>query len=480
MAKTKISEFSSTPGNNTDIDSINIAEGCAPSGINNAIRELMAQLKDFQTGAVGDSFNGPVGTITAAAGAFTTLSSSGAANLSSLSVGGTANLSGATTISDLAISNIKLGYATTATAAGTTTLTAASPNQQFFTGSTTQTVVLPVTSTLALGLGYTITNKSTGVVTVQSSGLNTIIAIPSQATVTVTCILTSGTTAASWSYSFDGSANIPYKSFESISASVGSNALTVTLSPCTLDFRSSTLASGAVLTRLVPAAISMTVSSGSTLGTSSAVQSKLAVLAIDNAGTVELAIVNSSVYGPFDEGLLINTTAEGGAGGADSGSVIYSTSARTSVAFRLVGYIYSTQSTAGTWATSPSNISVSGAEDVFNATTATKLSTSFGFAPSYAARAWVNFNGTGTVAVVNSANVSSITDNGTGDYTVNFAVSMLDANYSISGSCGNADTSVSIFQSAYASAPTAGACRVFTQGGFSGVDRAHVSVTIYR
>jgi hypothetical protein len=78
MAKTKISEFSSTPGNNTDIDNINIAEGCAPSGINNAIRELMAQLKDFQAGTAGDSFNGPIGTTTAAAGVFTTLSASGA------------------------------------------------------------------------------------------------------------------------------------------------------------------------------------------------------------------------------------------------------------------------------------------------------------------------------------------------------------------------------------------------------------------
>jgi hypothetical protein len=56
MAKTKISEFDSVPANNTDIDSINIAEGCAPSGINNAIRELMSQLKDQQTGAAGDNF----------------------------------------------------------------------------------------------------------------------------------------------------------------------------------------------------------------------------------------------------------------------------------------------------------------------------------------------------------------------------------------------------------------------------------------
>lgn len=56
MPKTKISEFSSTAANNTDIDGINIAEGCPPSTINNAIRELMAQLKDQQAGTSGDNF----------------------------------------------------------------------------------------------------------------------------------------------------------------------------------------------------------------------------------------------------------------------------------------------------------------------------------------------------------------------------------------------------------------------------------------
>lgn len=56
MAKTKISEFDVDPSNNTDINSINIAEGCAPSGINNAIRQLMADLKEQQTGASGDNF----------------------------------------------------------------------------------------------------------------------------------------------------------------------------------------------------------------------------------------------------------------------------------------------------------------------------------------------------------------------------------------------------------------------------------------
>lgn len=56
-----------------------------------------------------------------------------------------------------------------------------------------------------------------------------------------------------------------------------------------------------------------------------------------------------------------------------------------------------------------------------------------GSAPIYSCRAWCNFNGTGTVAIRASGNVSSITDNGTGDYTVNFTTAMPDANYSVGG-----------------------------------------------
>jgi hypothetical protein len=56
MSKNKISEWSATASNNTDIGGIDIAEGCAPSGINNAIRELMAQVKDQQTGTDADNF----------------------------------------------------------------------------------------------------------------------------------------------------------------------------------------------------------------------------------------------------------------------------------------------------------------------------------------------------------------------------------------------------------------------------------------
>jgi len=56
MAKNKVSEWSATPADNTDVGGIDINEGCAPSGINNAIRDVMAQIKDMQTGADGDDF----------------------------------------------------------------------------------------------------------------------------------------------------------------------------------------------------------------------------------------------------------------------------------------------------------------------------------------------------------------------------------------------------------------------------------------
>ena len=56
MAKNKISEWSATASNNTDVGGIDIAEGCAPSGINNAIREMMAQIKDQQSGTDADNF----------------------------------------------------------------------------------------------------------------------------------------------------------------------------------------------------------------------------------------------------------------------------------------------------------------------------------------------------------------------------------------------------------------------------------------
>ena len=87
MPKVKISEYSATANSNTDVASINIDEGCAPSGINNAIRAVMGHLKDFQQGTNGDPFNGPMngtlGATTASTAVVTTLNSTDATDASS-------------------------------------------------------------------------------------------------------------------------------------------------------------------------------------------------------------------------------------------------------------------------------------------------------------------------------------------------------------------------------------------------------------
>ena len=156
MARTKISEFSATPANNTDIDSINIAEGCAPSGINDAIRELMAQLKDFQTGAVGDSFNGPVGSTTAGTGAFTTLSASG-----------TATLSGLTASTALALDASKNIVSVTNTGTGSNVLATSPTLVTPALGTPSSGVVTNLTGTASININGTVgaTTATTGAFT---------------------------------------------------------------------------------------------------------------------------------------------------------------------------------------------------------------------------------------------------------------------------------------------------------------------------
>jgi hypothetical protein len=112
-----------------------------------------------------------------------------------------------------------------------------------------------------------------------------------------------------------------------------------------------------------------------------------------------------------------------------------------------------------------------------------------GSAPIYAARAWVNFNGTGTVAIRASGNVSSITDNGTGDYTVNFTTALADANYAVNGSIRNTQTYAQIQAGAptiaQSTAPTSSAVRVNTPTIGDGntranIDSDYVSIAIFR
>ena len=174
MPKTKISEFSATPANNTDIDSINIAEGCAPSGINDAIRELMSQLKDFQTGAQGDSFNGPVngtvGATTPAAGAFTTLSASstlGVTGVATLGAGAILNTPASVTLTNVTGLPISTGVSGLGTGVATFLATPSSANlrsaltDETGTGSavfaTSPTLVTPLLGTPTSGVATNLT-----------------------------------------------------------------------------------------------------------------------------------------------------------------------------------------------------------------------------------------------------------------------------------------------------------------------------------
>jgi hypothetical protein len=122
-------------------------------------------------------------------------------------------------------------------------------------------------------------------------------------------------------------------------------------------FRHATLTDGSSVLVPITAATSTVISSGSTGGTVSGQASRVYVDLINNAGTAELAwhqtLSGINLLG-FHEAALVSTTAEGGAGAADSAGVMYSTTARSSVAFRIVGYFESTQATAGTWATNAS------------------------------------------------------------------------------------------------------------------------------
>jgi hypothetical protein len=95
------------------------------------------------------------------------------------------------------------------------------------------------------------------------------------------------------------------------------------------------------------------------------------------------------------------------------------------------------------------------------------------------ALAWVNFNGTGTVAIRSSYNVSSITDNGTGDYTVNFATPMSDVNYVISGTAATPGTA-SGFVFPYTTWGTTSASRLaVVSTAFALSDLTYVNVSFF-
>lgn len=157
-----------------------------------------------------------------------------------------------------------------------------------------------------------------------------------------------------------------------LTASVASSALTVAIKttagndpsaadPVYVVFRNATLTSGTKGVLKLTAATSFTVSSGSTMGAANASPFRLWIVGFNDAGTFRLGAVNcvsgTDIF-PLRDDALQSSTAEGGAGAADSAQVIYTGTAVTTKPLRLLGYMeWSTGlTTAGTWASAPTKI----------------------------------------------------------------------------------------------------------------------------
>ena len=134
--------------------------------------------------------------------------------------------------------------------------------------------------------------------------------------------------------------------------------------------------------------------------------------------------------------------------------------------------------------TIPNTLAVTSNQTVGGNLTVTGSITGGSISVANSLRAWVNFNGTGTVAIRASGNVSSITDNGTGDYTVNFTTAMSDANYSAMAAGNSTGSTFTVGQpntSAFAySAPTTTTCRIFFSNNTIAKDIDVCNVGIFR
>ncbi len=157
-----------------------------------------------------------------------------------------------------------------------------------------------------------------------------------------------------------------------LAASVASNALTIAVkgadgndasstNPVLVPFRNVTIATGTPTWQSLTAALSLTISSGSTLGVTSNIAFRIWIVLFDDGGTLRLGAINcrttTQIY-PLLQGQVKSSTAEGGAGAADSAGVFYTGSAVSSKAYRILGYMEweSGLATAGTWASGPTRI----------------------------------------------------------------------------------------------------------------------------
>ena len=195
-----------------------------------------------------------------------------------------------------------------------------------------------------------------------------------------------------------------------------------------------------------------------------------------NVGQTLVATINSSGILNSSGGIMIS--ANGAVSNTAITGLVTAAQIATVANTQITGNITSSQITSNP--TFYGNVSVTGTSTLTgNVSVADVLSFNSGYgsaATAYGCRAWVNFNGTGTVAVRASGNVSSITDNGVADYTVNFTTSMPDANYA-----GLAIGSFVYSVISIATAPTTSAFRFASKNPISAdADSTYVMVAVFR
>jgi len=354
-------------------------------------------------------------------------------------------------------------------------------NAVVFSGSVAATLNLPAVATAPLGAGWLVMNTGTAALTIdpngaeQVNGAVTLILQPRasallvrvsgawQAAVMIGSSVT-GNLSLTGDLSVGGAVRIPAGTAALPSITPNGDPDTGIFSPGPNQFAVSV--GGNQVLSVLPGTASLRENSGTdvsfflqSLSASGAV-SRAAVHAIINESGVPLAAMNAILQADGGSNIYFETTPAGSRASDRRASRM---TIPASGAITMIG-----------------GLGVSGNVDIDGNL---RFDSGYGsVAQAFGCRAWVNFNGTGTVAIRASGNVTSITDNGTGDYTVNFTAAMPDANYALVGSAGGDGSrwayAIGISHQA---APTTSAVRIsISTINSAGIDSPQVSIGIFR
>lgn len=351
-------------------------------------------------------------------------------------------------------------YAVTSRASNT--ILAAADREKTFIATAAFTQTLTAAATLGDGWVVGFINNSTGLLVLDPNGSETIdgqttLSLLPGETVRIVC---NGISFRTMHRTFNESALDKY----ALSESRSGNAMTITLLnrlgltpsadfPVLLNMRSATDSSGDRSILQIASALTFTVSAGSTLGTISGTAYRLYITASDDSGTPRLGVWNPLVYASaptyslqgLTTGRIMSSTAEGGAGGADSAQVLYTGAATTSKAIKILGYLEGSQSTAGQWASAATKVHVSSIGDHKTGDNVYSYTERDATYASYGSNAIALDN---TIPQNSEGNSLASTT-----YAANSACNLVEVGYTLCWACASAaDVILSVFSSASADA----------------------------